>query len=236
MGLDIMRVPRADDRVRVSKYAEYPWRCICSLRILTAAGTWMSGTGWLVSPRVVVTAGDCVYQHDAGGWARQVEVIPGRNGAQQPYGAFQSMALRSVLQWTEQHDYDFDYGAVLLRPEDRPGDRLGWFGYAPRDDAYLRQATLNLAGYPDDGGRAPGAEEGTQWFASGLARQIEARQVTYEISASPRQPGCPVWEMTASGERFGVAIHAWSTTYANGGTRITQDVFDHIAGWVREAA
>jgi V8-like Glu-specific endopeptidase len=233
-ALDIMQVVAPDDRVRVTKCDQYPWRCICSLRILARNGAWSSGTGWLVGPRVVLTAGQCVYLHGAGGWAAQVEVIPGRDGDKRPNGSAMSAALRSSPGWTEQHDFDYDYGAILLPPDQRLGDSLGWFGYTPREDDEIRQATLNVAGYPREGGLD--AVEGSQWFASGPARQVDRRQISYEISTSASQAGSPVWEMNANGERYGVAIHSWGTRLSNGATRITREVFDDIARWVQEAA
>lgn len=227
-----MRVVAPDDRVRVTKNAEYPWRCICELRILARDGSRSTGTGWLVSPRVVVTAGQCVYRHDAGGWAVQVEVIPGRDGPLRPFGSVVSTELRSVPGWTDNRDFEHDYGAVLLPPDQRLGDTLGWFGYTPREDAHLRASTLNIAGYPDE---ARGAEEGTQWFGRGMADRIDERRLSYSISTSSGQRGAPVWEMMQNGDRYTVAIHSWGTRLANGGTRITRPVFDQIARWVGEA-
>jgi V8-like Glu-specific endopeptidase len=226
---DIMRVVAPDTRVRVTKNEAYPWRCICQLKITARDGSAHLGTGWLVAPRVVLTAGQCVYLPEAGGWAAQVEVVPGVDGPRRPFGSAMAAALRSVPGWTQNHDYNYDYGALLLPPDQRLGDRLGWFGYAPRDDAYLGAATLNVAGYPADRG-------GTQWFALGRARQLDKAQISYEVSVSPDQVGSPVWEMTANGERYGVAIHSWGTQLSNGGTRITREVFDNIARWVQEAA
>ena len=224
-----------DDRVRVTKNAEYPWRCICELRILARDGSRSTGTGWLVAPRVVVTAGQCVYRQDAGGWAAQVEVIPGRNGALRPFGSAVSSELRSVPEWTDHHDFEYDYGAILLPSDYRFGDALGWFGYTPRDDAYLREATLNIAGYPGEGGNGRDAEEGTQWFSHGIASQLDERRLSYGISTTSGQRGSPVWEMTPNGERYGVAIHSGGTRLGNGGTRITRPVYDQIARWVGQA-
>ena len=79
-----------DDRVKVTANEVYPWHCICSLLITAQNGGVYIGTGWLVSPRVVLTAGHCVHLHDDGGWASQIEVIPGRNGAARPDGSVTS--------------------------------------------------------------------------------------------------------------------------------------------------
>lgn len=76
-----------DDRREVTVTKQYPWRCICSLLITAADGSNWIGTGWLVGPRVLLTAGHCVYIHTRGGWAEQIEVIPGRRGTERPFGS-----------------------------------------------------------------------------------------------------------------------------------------------------
>jgi V8-like Glu-specific endopeptidase len=225
-----------DGRVRVTNYLQYPWRCVCSLAITTATGIARIGSGWLASPRLVITAGHCVYMADEGGWAAQVEVIPGRNGAERPFGSaiVTARGLRSSRGWVENEDPDFDYGAILLPPDQRLGDKLGWFGYAPRSDDEVRQSVLNLAGYPGDGGNTH--EEGTQWYGKGKALELTGRQVTYSIPGAPGQGGSPVWITTPQNERYCVATHTWGGTVAHGGTRLTKDVFADIAQWAAQVA
>lgn len=218
-----------DDRVRVTNNTLYPWRCICSLLITAQNGAQYVGTGWLVGPRLVLTAGHCVYMSDEGGWASQIEVIPGRNATQRPYGSAISRELRSVTGWTQDNDSNCDYGAILLPADKRYGDQLGWFGYAVRQDDYLRQITLNLSGYPGDGGKT--GIDGTQWFHSRRVMDVMERQITYDIDTYGGQSGAPVWEMTSNGSRYGVGIHTWGTSVNNGATRITREVFDNIVRW-----
>src|SRR5207248_9320300 len=92
----------SDDRVLVTNNELYPWRCVCSLLITAQSGTMYLGTGWLVSPRVVLTAGHCVYMSDEGGWASQIEVIPagsatsGRSARRSP----ESCAASPASRWT----------------------------------------------------------------------------------------------------------------------------------------
>ena len=222
-----------DDRVKVNNTQVYPWHCICSLLITAQSGAQYIGTGWLVAPRLVLTAGHCVYMSDEGGWVSSIEVMPGRNGAQKPYGSAISNQVRSVTGWTQDGNSDCDYGAILLPADKRFGDQLGWFGYAVRDDDHLRQITLNLSGYPGDGGRTN--EDGTQWFMSRGVQDVSARQISYEIDTYGGQSGAPVWEMTADGSRFGVAIHTHGGAVTNGATRIVSEVFDNIVRWAGEA-
>jgi glutamyl endopeptidase len=224
-----------DDRVRVTNNQVYPWRCVCSLLMTANTGAQYLGTGWLVGPRIVLTAGHCVFMADEGGWVTQIEVIPGRNGVDRPYGSAVSREFRSVSGWTQDNDSDYDYGAILLPADARFGEQLGWFGYASRGDDYLRGVTLNLSGYPGDGGKAGSQVDGTQWYASRGVRDVLDKQITYEIDTFGGQSGAPVWELGSDGSRYGVAIHTFGTPVNNGGTRITGDVFDNIVLWAGQA-
>lgn len=224
-----------DDRVRVTNNTLYPWRCVCSLLITAQSGTQYIGTGWLVAPRLVLTAGHCVYMDDEGGWASTIEVIPGRDADTRPFGSAISHDLRSVTGWTQDGNSDCDYGAILLPADKRFGEQLGWFGYAVRPDDYLRQVTLNLAGYPGDGGKAGQQVQGTQWFNSRGVLDVMPRQITYEIDTFGGQSGAPVWEMAANGSRYGVAIHTHGMSTSNGATRIVREVFDNIVLWAGQA-
>jgi glutamyl endopeptidase len=221
-----------DERVRINDTASYPYRCICSLLITASTGAQYLGTAWLVAPRLLLTAGHCVYMSDEGGWVREIEVIPGRDADQRPYGSAVARDFRSVTGWTQDGDSDYDYGAILLPGDARYGDQLGWFGYASRGDDYLRGITVNLSGYPGDGG--PAHVDGTQWFDSRTIEDVQDRQITYVADTYGGQSGAPVWEMTTDNNRYGVAIHTFGTSVHNGGTRITGDVFDNVVAWAGE--
>lgn len=223
-----------DDRTMITDTDQYPWRCICSLLITAQNGSGWIGTGWLVGPRLVLTAGHCVYMADEGGWASSIEVIPGRNGQGRPFGSAVATDLRSVVGWTVDNDRNYDYGAIILPEDARYGDQLGWFGYTPRPDDYFSGITLNLSGYPGDGGKTQ--IEGTQWFHARGIREVFERQISYEIDTFGGQSGGPVFETTSDGSRYGLAIHTWGTSVSNGATRITQDVFDNIIQWAGEAS
>lgn len=221
-----------DERVRVTNTQDYPFRCICSLLITANTGSQYLGTGWLVAPRLLLTAGHCVYMADENGWASQIEVMPGRDAENYPYGSVIATDMRSITGWTMDGDRDFDYGAILLPSERRLGDELGWFGYAVRTDDYFPGIDLNLSGYPGDGG--PAGIDGTQWQDHRTVKDVKDRQISYEIDTYGGQSGAPVWETTSDGSRYGLAIHTWGTSTSNGATRITSDVFDNLVAWAAE--
>jgi glutamyl endopeptidase len=218
-----------DNRIRVQNTTLFPWRAICALRIRARNGQNFIGTGWLVSPRTVITAGHCVFLHDAGGWAQSITVIPGMNGAARPFGSHTGTALRSVTGWTQGRNREFDYGAIILPPGNRPGAQTGAFGFAARDDAFLRAAALNLSGYPGDKGGS------TQWFHAQRAKSVASRVITYEIDTAGGQSGSPVWVLQ-NGQRTAVGIHTNGSTAGNSATRIVAPVFNNIQNWKNQGA
>lgn len=213
----------ADDRVLISPTTAYPWRAICALRIRTRTGKNYIGTGWLISPRTVITAGHCLFMHNEGGWAQHIEVIPGLNGASRPFGSGVSSVLRSVTGWTNGQDRNFDYGAIILPNSYRPGDRTGYFGFANRSDNDLNASMLNLSGYPGDKGG------NTQWFHARKTLSVTSRTILYDIDTYGGQSGSPVWVLNGS-NRYAVGIHTNGGS-SNSATRITQDVYNNMLNW-----
>lgn len=219
----------ADNRVRVQNTAVYPWRAICALRIQAANGESFIGTGWLVSPRTVITAGHCVFMHERGGWVRSIEVIPGLNDSSRPFGSHVGTVLRSVTGWTQSKNREFDYGAIILPPGNRPGAQTGTFGFAVRDDAFLNSASLNLSGYPSDKGGSQ------QWFHAQKAKSVSSRVLTYEIDTVGGQSGSPVWVLQ-TGQRTAVGVHTNGHSSGNSATRITTQVFNNMMNWKNQGA
>lgn len=217
-----------DDRVEITNTAAYPWRAIASLRITAPDGSGFIGTGWMVSPRLMLTAGHCIFMHDEGGWATQIEVIPGRRGTEQPFGSCIATDFRSVTGWTQSRDSQFDYGAILLPADCRFGDQVGWFGYEIRSDENLQDVKVNISGYPGD------KPSGTQWFHSNAITGVAERVLTYQIDTFGGQSGAPVWVFIKDRGRFGVGVHVNGSLAGNSATRITADVAANIAAWAAE--
>ncbi|MBA4067334.1 MAG: hypothetical protein C0501_27220 [Isosphaera sp.] len=213
-----------DDRQRVPATRDFPWRCLCSLSITAANGTRWVGTGWLAGPRTVVTAGHCVFLHRQGGWARRVEVSPGRNGTDAPFGPVTSDDLHSVTGWTEDENPALDYGAVVLPA---PLD-LGWLAYGVYPDADLQGLRVNVFGYPAD--KPPGE----LWGTSRLLQQVLPERLVYNLSTFGGQSGAPVFEKSGN-DRVVVGIHNYGDVSGNIATRITDAVYDDIEAWKPKA-
>lgn len=214
----------ADNRVQIGNTTVVPWRWICQLIIRFRNGASARGTGWFIGPHTVMTAGHCVYSHGNGGWAQQIEVIPGMNAALRPFGSQNGTSFRSVTGWTgsASGNPDYDYGAIIL-PNDTLGNRVGWFGFAVLTDAALNNLVINLSGYAGD------KPFGTQWFMAGSISAVEPRRLRYMVDTFGGQSGSPVWRLN-NGVRHAVGIHAYGGC-PNGATRIVKPVFDNMVAW-----
>lgn len=217
----------ADDRVQIQTTASYPWRVHCSLRITARDGSQWIGTGWFCGPHTVITAGHCVFIKNSGvvgrdGWVRSITVIPGRNGATQPYGAVTSTNFRTVTGWANSADHEYDYGAILLSTP--LGNTTGWLGFGAYSDATLLASTANISGYPGD------KPAGTQWYHARRVTSVGARKVYYDADTFGGQSGSAVYRIV-NGARYAVAVHAYGGATSNSGTRITSGVYTNLVAW-----
>ncbi|MDH3683629.1 MAG: endopeptidase [Acidimicrobiia bacterium] len=227
-GLTPETVHGPDDRRQITGNTnDYPWRVHCSLLITAADNSTWIGTGWFVSPRLLVTAGHCVFINGSAvpgqnGWVNKIRVIPGRDGSVKPFGETTSTTFYTVKGWSEQGDPEWDYGAIAL---DEPlGNQTGWFGFGVYRDSDLRDTVANISGYPSD------QATGTQWYAARKIDSVGPRKVSYDIDTAGGQSGAAVYRIK-NGSRYGVAVHAYGGARVNSGTRINKAVFDNISKW-----
>ena len=226
-----------DDRQRVTDTELTPWRRICSLQMRGRLGSGVIGTGWLVGPRTVISAGHCVYSEDFfGGWASEITVIPGRNGADEPFGSTISEDFSSTDRWVRERDPDFDIGCIHLN--EPIGEAAGWFGIAtiPADD--LNDHLINVSGYPGDLGN------GTELYTHrNRILRITEQRIYYDVDSFAGESGGPAWIVRSnSAAPTVVGIHAYGLSgtpaalgiTANSAPRITSDVFEQIEAWVAE--
>lgn len=225
-----------DERTRILETEKTPWRMICALEIDAPAGQYV-GTGWLIGPKTLLTAGHCVYGAEMGGWANSIRVVPGRDGTEQPFGSVVSKKFSTVKRWVDNQDPDFDYGVIQL--PDAVGQRLGWFGLGVRTPDQLRSARVNISGYPAD--RGGGVE---QWFSANTVVAVTQRRVFYSVDTFGGQSGSPVWvQDDPKKPPVAVGIHAYGVggtpsalgVVANSAPRITTAVLTNVKKWLKAA-
>jgi V8-like Glu-specific endopeptidase len=214
-----------DDRVEITDTTMPPYEWICELIITAANGTAWMGTGWLAAPRLVITAGHCVYMQNQGGWIETVEVFPARRGMTVPYSVVAS-EVHTVNGWAQQGSPDFDYGAIVL-PDTafaKISGGLGFFGFGVLSDVELIGLLANVSGYPAD------KEPGTLWGSARVLKSVTADTLNYDIDTYGGMSGAPVirWDGT---DYIVVGIHNYGDVTGNSATRITSDVFQNIQLW-----
>jgi len=219
-----------DDRRRVTNTANYPWRVSSSLLITARDGSRWIGTGWFMGANTLVTAGHVVYINDPStperhGWVNRIEVMPGRNGSDLPYGMTASEIFYSVTGWTEGGSHEYDYGAIKIASA--LGDVVGTFGIGVFGRSELLNTTGNLAGYPGD------KDSGTLWYDSNRIAAVSSRKVYYDIDTAGGNSGGAIYRIK-SGNRTAFGIHAYGGASNNSATRITTPVFQNLTNWNEE--
>jgi V8-like Glu-specific endopeptidase len=238
-GVAAESIVDTDNRRRITNTSQFPFSAIAALDITARDGSHWMGTGWFISERTLITAGHCVYIHDARfpaaeGWVKSILVIPGRNGTgddSEPLGKAATSDVQSVNGWVTDASAESDYGAIFL-PDSTLGARAGQFTIGAFGDDDLWRLTLNIAGYPGD---KTGVEKQTMWFDAQALRGVTPRQLFYDVDTVGGQSGAPVYVMDGD-KRVAVAVHAYGTGGAvasNSGTRITDEVRATMEAWKR---
>ena len=219
-----------DDRERVTSTSSFPWRTICKLYITAQNGSRYIGSGAIIDNFHVLTCGHCVYLHDAGGWADEIKVVPGKNDIEEPFGHAYSTYMKSYTGWTQSEMVEHDWAVLTL---DRSiGVFTGWMGRQTADpSSSIYTNILNTAGYPGDLDYG----ENMYWVADNGDRADEYNHWFWMDSAGG-QSGSPIWRYDGD-NRYILSILAYE--YINGadanfGTRLNSDKYDQINTWLSD--
>ncbi len=200
-----------DQRQQVNPTTSFPWRAVVSLEVdfdFGATGGYCSGA--VVGPTTVLTAGHCVFDPSTvQGWATGVRVIPGRNGASEPFGSQIASNVLAPTGYINTGNSALDVGIVVL-PNSTLTSQTGHIRYMGSNGGSLIGTTVNISGYP-------GENPTQQWWEPGpiVDRTYNASSdtgiVSYPIDTSPGQSGSPIWVYNGT-DRVIVGVHTLGAT------------------------
>lgn len=222
----------SDDRFWIDNTTAFPWRTACKIYADFSSGPGSEGSGVLVGPRHVLTAGHVVYDHEHGGWFTGITVVPALDDTYEPYGEAYATKAWSFTGWIQDADPDHDMALIVLDSD--IGNSTGWLGMSAASDATLQGSIVNSAGYPGDKQAIYDADY--LWGANGTVTALSANTITYSATMDTYggQSGSGVWQyFPASQENYVVAVHAYgdSGIGANSGTRLNSSKFEWVKAW-----
>lgn len=224
-----MTVHGNDDRIRVVDTTSFPYSAIVQVRIdFDGDGSYESwGSGVMISPNDVLTAGHVLWDATYG-YARNVQVVPGRDGSTFPFGTAQGTAWHVPDAYVSSGGaFAYDIGVVNLGTT--TGTATGTFQIQPTTNTALVGTVVTTAGYPGD--RASSGP--TMYAAHGeIALSSGSTRIHYAdtLDTFGGQSGSPLWVMV-NGQPTVVGVHTTGGTFFNGGTAITSEFYELIRQW-----
>jgi glutamyl endopeptidase len=235
-----------DGRVRVSPLPRnpstrlFPFNTICYIQVRNPGGFSAWGSGNLVTPRVLLTAGHVL----RGAGNRQLRITPGA-AFDSPQPALRSTGSPSSQIVNRSHFRmrpDFvgctatDYGLVILpRAFNRPTRFMPLQARAASRSAIR----TTIAGFPGDKQRI---QNGTMWRHSDGIETVATTDglLRHRIDTMPGSSGSPIWLLGAGDTRIQIGVHIGGTgcdsvRTRNIAVRITDSVLAQIANWCRTA-
>jgi V8-like Glu-specific endopeptidase len=238
-----------DSRVAVQRddLSGLPFSAIGQILVQFPSGAAI-GTGFLVHPRLVLTAAHVLLSPSLGRAVR-AEFTPGCRAAGLPVkpGAVKSQPvspdrLRVSEAWARGDTaLASDYGALLL-PDAVAFADCGVLSLAPVTEEFVHRHAVRgspgfiVAGFPEDKPR------GTQWYGSGALLLSPPAAIKHVIDTMPGQSGAPLIAIVVSKAGGGrtvraVGIHSRPAEFSrnyNEARRIDERVLQDVRRWIDE--
>jgi len=206
----------------------YPWRVNAKL-YLRFGSSYYVGSGVLIDPYHVLTAGHCVYDYSDGyGWADEIVVVPAYENGDRPFGDASAAQLHSWTGWTDSGSYSHDMGVIDL---DRPiGSITGWHGYGYNNSgSFFTGNTFHNPGYP-----AASPYNGQyMYYWYGDFDLAFTYYLTFFKEAYGGQSGSGAYNIDGD-NRYVYAVLSNGSGFLTNDTRITEAKHGHITGFIDE--
>ncbi len=170
-----------DDFTEITDTTVGPWLNTVRLVISTSEGVGV-GTGFMIGPNTIATAGHNVYQQTWGGFAYNILVVPAYNGGQQPYGSYLTTSYACGGNWYNYQDNTDDW--AIIRINYNIGLSTGYLGLKWQSASY-NGTTAKAVGYPEE-------DNIHMYYSSGTVNYSAARLLRGSWSLQKGMSGGPV--------------------------------------------
>ncbi|MCI8999692.1 MAG: trypsin-like serine protease [Clostridia bacterium] len=199
---------------------------ICALEITWSDGCRSGGTGFMIGPDLVATAGHCVYAyhgkngHPAHQLAASIKVIPGRQGNVKPYGEAYASNVVYETTWKSSGNNAEDWGLIKLNKTIKACGSFG-FAYSEGYDGWVNRY-VTVTGYPKP--------QDNNWQLYTHREQVKRARYLYMIYAVDTEGGQSGSPVTEDGTGYAIGIHHGGDdiegTNYNVGINITKERFN----------
>jgi len=196
-------------------------------------GSW--GTGTLIGPNIVITAGHNLYSLDEETYAdiNSMRFLPGAHQRGLPFGKIKVQHYCVSPEYVRSGQED--YGILIL--SEPIGEKVGYFGLSCLSPFELGKTEINITGYPGDKVRNKGCfgKFFEMWGMKGRVSGIDqARSLfSYEIDTNAGQSGSGVFYQK-DGNYYVCGIHVMGFENTNQATFLTRKIYEQIYIWIQQ--
>ena len=213
-----------DDRLRITNTTGFRGVACARCASTFPSGSTYRGTGFLIGAARLDGRALCGPSR-SGRLGPKMEVIPGANGTQRPYGqaASSDVALcRRLGDRQEARERLRLHRAALGRV--RRGESRAASGARTSTPSKIVAQPAVLGGFPGD--------KAVRRIVGHVAiiKTVAAKTLIYDIDTVGGQSGAPVYIMRA-GQRYVIGIHNYGAASGNSATRVTEPVYQRLLAW-----
>jgi V8-like Glu-specific endopeptidase len=220
-------VTGTDDRAQITDTSTFPAATVGWIVGQTQKGDYYTCTGTLIGPNSVITAAHCVYDHESGGWAKDLVFVPGATDAQTaPFGVFEWDNANILKGYVSNYDGK-NYGSSMpwdlaeITLKDDAGNQIGWQGFRVDDATEFKAISM---GYPGD------KPDGTMWTEkcdippANFGDQI----FIHDCDTYAGSSGSSMWEDAGGGDLYIRGINVAEDDKENWGVRLIKPYFQFL--------
>lgn len=205
----------SDERTKITNTTSSPYYGIAYLSITMEDGGTFRGTGFMISPNTMLTAGHCLKSSTTK--AKSVTVYPGRSGSTKPLTAKMTKYYTDTKYTGSQAEWD--YGIIVL--DSNVGNTTGWFGLHGTSGSSIGTSNIKVTGYPAD---LPG---NYMWTCGGTVSNITTNRFRHTADTAGGESGSPTYYYNSTYGNQAVGIHTHGGNYSR---RITAT----LVNWLKD--